>query len=585
MENAPLRPSEDDPDKKSEGKKKKKNAEALGVFAVDAEPTAPKAAAESIWDKLTFTKRAAGETVETTPLAQVLAEAEARRMPELSETEVEAESLSQSEQRFAERTIVEARQQIEPALSAETAEAAGEGYEIAAAEAVELFRSKVIAGGQPVEQAFTETLQSLDAETPEVPPLLNESASRAPAAEPSPDSPLAGRTHPASETIAGPAEASAQPETFPINQPPELAPEASADNLADEAAAFEPDEEAAPEATGAVAPPLSPRPPHLAAAEAANYVPPMPNAGRPLAAAKEVVPYYNNEDLVGAAFLGGLVGYFIGRRRGRIKAERKLKPVQKKLEKQVEALNRDIAFKEARIRQAARQQTRERQQLQRVERSARRDQHRIEALEANQLHGKKVSPERIGRVVVTAEDKSPGRPKKTEKSKKIEKIQPKPIDKRIETMSRAELLDLSEKVTVENTNLRQVYETHLVGEQGLRRLVSEYARGGDVQKALRAELVEHEIDFERDPLLRDRKRAAEPPASHQPQTLDSLLQKAGVLNQGEVREELAVLKARQQHQEQRHQQQQSRRRLLDVSMAAVIAVLTALVIMLLLRGQ
>lgn len=207
------------------------------------------------------------------------------------------------------------------------------------------------------------------------------------------------------------------------------------------------------------------------------------------------------------------------------------------------------------------------------------DSKRSEALEANQLHGKQVAPERIGRVVVTAEEKpSP------ELVKQPEKVAERPTtDKRVETMGRAELLDLSEKVAVENTNLRHVYETHLVSEQGLRRLVGEYTRGGDVQKALRQELVEHEIDFERDPILRDRQRASA--ASAAGDTLGSLLRKAEVLNESEAKEELAVLKARQAHHENQRQRQPTHRRLIDVSMVVAIAVLFVLVMMLLLRGR
>jgi hypothetical protein len=78
-----------------------------------------------------------------------------------------------------------------------------------------------------------------------------------------------------------------------------------------------------------------------------------------------------------------------------------------------------------------------------------------------------------------------------------------PPNKRIETLSRPELLAISEQIAVEGSTLRSVYETHLIGEQALRRLVAEYMHEGDISKALQREIVEHEIDFERDPALRD----------------------------------------------------------------------------------
>ena len=135
---------------------------------------------------------------------------------------------------------------------------------------------------------------------------------------------------------------------------------------------------------------------------------------------------------------------------------------------------------------------------------------------------------------------------------------------------------------VENTTLRQVYETRLVGEQGLRRLVSEHVRGGDVQKVLREELLEHEIDYERDPILRDRPRDAISGGASASEGLQQLLEKAHVFTEDGSKEEMAVLKARQAHEEQR-QSAQKHRRLMDASMVVAIGVLFGLVIMLLLR--
>jgi hypothetical protein len=50
MENAPLNPDAGDSSKKTGGKKKKKNAEALGVFALDPNPAdRPAERPENIW--------------------------------------------------------------------------------------------------------------------------------------------------------------------------------------------------------------------------------------------------------------------------------------------------------------------------------------------------------------------------------------------------------------------------------------------------------------------------------------------------------------------------------------------------------
>jgi hypothetical protein len=49
-----------------------------------------------------------------------------------------------------------------------------------------------------------------------------------------------------------------------------------------------------------------------------------------------------------------------------------------------------------------------------------------------------------------------------------------------------------------------VYETNLITEQGLRRLVGDFERGANVQAALQRELIEKEMSYERDPRLRNR---------------------------------------------------------------------------------
>jgi hypothetical protein len=122
------------------------------------------------------------------------------------------------------------------------------------------------------------------------------------------------------------------------------------------------------------------------------------------------------------------------------------------------------------------------------------------AVEAHQIHGG-LDAEHIGHVLVSAQANEQVR-QSTAHESVAERVK-LPADKRIETLSRAELLELCGQIQIEGTSLRQIYETHLIGENGLRRLVSEYLHGGNMQKALHREVVEHEIDFERDPALRD----------------------------------------------------------------------------------
>jgi hypothetical protein len=318
----------------------------------------------------------------------------------------------------------------------------------------------------------------------------------------------------------------------------------------------------------------------------ANY---QPNVAPPPATQNVYIPYYDRSRAFGDALVGGLVGYLIGKRRGRIKTERKLLPVQKKIEREVTSLKDSIARTEFTIRETAKQRVRERQtesfvglrNPQTVTETVIMDR-RERPLPAPELHRKPnlgAPPERIGKVLVAAEAIALA-PLEIERQK-AEPIDKSSVEKQVETLSRNELLTLSEKVIVEGSTLRQVYETHLVGERGLRRLVAEYLRGGDVIKAFKREIIEREIDFERDPKLRDTVRKnLRSSGTGGSSTLQKLLQQAGVAPGEESKAEIAQARAQQLQQAKRQAKQASKRKLIDVSLVTTIAVLLSLVIML-----
>jgi hypothetical protein len=213
-----------------------------------------------------------------------------------------------------------------------------------------------------------------------------------------------------------------------------------------------------------------------------------------------------------------------------------------------------------------------------VPKSERGDQ-RQPAPEAHQLHGSDRAHEHLGHMLVSGEAKP------TERSQRAvpETLEPA-SGKRIATLNRAELLTLSEKIIVDGSSLRQIYETHLIGERGLRRLIAEYVNGGDLKKALKREIVEREIDFERDPAMRDLAlRDAPLNGSSATVTLDKLLKQAAV-DVDDDGEEAAFFKARARYEITEQQHQFKRRRVIDISLAAIIALLIILVIFLLLRG-
>lgn len=154
--------------------------------------------------------------------------------------------------------------------------------------------------------------------------------------------------------------------------------------------------------------------------------------------------------------------------------------------------------------------------------------------------------------------------------------------KRIETLSRAELLHAADIILVDGTSLKRIYETHLVGEQGLRRLVAEYLRGGDLALAVRQEITEHEIDFERDPALRDmsplQDSSLHTGAVDSQAALEHLLKRAAISLPAEPREEAVFYKAQAKHQATELQHHRQRRRLLDIIMFGMITVLSVALI-------
>ena len=621
MENTPQLPDSDPDAKKAKAsrKKKQKNAGLLGGFAVQPskERTANEADSSNestadILQKLKLVRRKGGISEAPQPIVH-LPETNSGEQPENQEADESLDTLSSEEERFVERELIAAR--VNEPLDEQADHENNEETEVTAISAIELFREKIVHEGLDADTAFNEVLESLqadideanDAETEPLPgPMLI-------------DKQLDAREfHVAMHRHEDPALA-ATGEDFSVVPPTSLAVPTGRHSIpAPHQSRSQPRSHSSlhPRAT-----PIQPKGIGLYRLNAAASGSPLPKV--------EHMPAYDEINLKNIP--GAIVGYLIGRRRGRIKTEKKLSSVKKSLEKKVQEVEGTLAKKEAQIQKMVHERTHEHRELTEHDepvksagnegRTDDRNETAIDATpaakravapEAHQLHGKALPPERIGHVLISSEaepaslvesvmKESSGEPPKKEhedmskamlkeESEKPARSTKEADSHRAATMSRSELLKLSEQVKVNDTTLRRIYETHLIGESGLRRLVYEYMQGGSVKEALQHEITEHETEYERDPQLRHRivtdRGGSAPAVTADDANLNELLKRAAT-DKDSVRtgRPASAASPKIEHTMKESEGRMRQFRALDVAFTTVILVLVALVIMLIItRG-
>lgn len=196
---------------------------------------------------------------------------------------------------------------------------------------------------------------------------------------------------------------------------------------------------------------------------------------------------------------GGVAGYLIGRRRGRINTEKKLKPVQQRLEQQVGDLQFQLGLREAKIRKLAYEKAITHPHI-----HAALPKRLKELQELQKAHLKKDDFERVDRardlvkgargeeivatglaakVATMAErDKKPSSP--------IEGRAHSPASEltRAKDMELSEVLDIAKQIAIEDRNLKILYESGRISQHGLRRVIEAYLRGERFDRILHEEL-------------------------------------------------------------------------------------------------
>ncbi len=101
-----------------------------------------------------------------------------------------------------------------------------------------------------------------------------------------------------------------------------------------------------------------------------------------------------------------------------------------------------------------------------------------------------------------------------------------------------EVIAISEKLKINNMSLKEIFQNREISFAGVKRIVQEYLTTGNFEKILKNELILHQIDFEKDPRLRDlRNEDIYVETFHTPKSVDELLEKKGLdLNKNETEE-------------------------------------------------
>ncbi len=200
---------------------------------------------------------------------------------------------------------------------------------------------------------------------------------------------------------------------------------------------------------------------------------------------------------VSVVLASSLSSYFLGKEKGQNKTKKQLGNIQKKLETKIQEIEKELSQKEIIIQNLYLKERSEKRYNQPPEKTTL-------ANNETRLNLKKPhTVEHLGKVIITKEHPETKVFISQEKMQKPNNIRQYYRPEHVRTMRRQELMAISSKITVEGASLKHMYDNGLFSERALRRLVVTYLKDQDMLPKLRKEIIEKQLDYERDPLLKD----------------------------------------------------------------------------------